>query len=271
MALVGLSAPSAATPQPIPPLPIWLEAPEDALSVIERNSIGLVTTLLQGSQQSRRGYRRTYSYDEHLFLVAMKQPETGTTVFGRDAVGNLISRQVDAPESTHYQYDGLNRLIQIDYPEPTPDVTQIYDANGNMTQSLTADAMREAVYDENDNLTLETLTIGGRPFTINSTFDLLDAVSAITYPSGRTVTYAPDALGRPTQALPYVTGVTYHPSGQIQQMQYANGQITESELNERLWIRRLHAHGVSSVADLGYHYDPTGNISTRDWSFCFTH
>ncbi len=32
----------------------------------------------------------------------MKQPETGTTVFGRDAVGNLISRQVGASESTHY-------------------------------------------------------------------------------------------------------------------------------------------------------------------------
>jgi YD repeat-containing protein len=244
------------------PVLTWLEAPEDVLSVIERNSIGLVTTLWQGSQQSLLGYQRTYSYDEHLFLVAMKQPETGTTVFGRDAVGNMISRQMDASDSTHYQYDGLNRLIRIDYPETTPDVTQIYDANGNIVQSITADAAREAVYDENDNLTLETLTIGGHPFTITSTFDSLDAVSAITYPSGRTVTYAPDALGRPTQALPYVTGVTYHPSGQIQQMQYANGQITESELNDRLWIHRLHAHGVSEVADLGYHYDPTGNVST---------
>ena len=56
--------------------------------------------------------------------------------------------------------------------------------------------------------------------------------------------------------------MTYHPSGQIQQMQYANGQITESELTDRLWIHRLHAHGVSEVADLGYHYDSTGNVST---------
>jgi YD repeat-containing protein len=59
------------------PVLTWLEAPEDVLSVIERNSIGLVTTLWQGSQQSLLGYQRTYSYDEHLFLVAMKQPETG--------------------------------------------------------------------------------------------------------------------------------------------------------------------------------------------------
>jgi hypothetical protein len=73
---------------------IWLKAPEDVLSVIERNSIGLVTTLWHGSQQSLRRYQRIYTYDEHLFLVAMKQPETGTTVFGHDAVGNLISRQM---------------------------------------------------------------------------------------------------------------------------------------------------------------------------------
>jgi YD repeat-containing protein len=95
------------------PVLIWLKAPEDVLSVIGCNSIGLVTTLWQGSQQSLRGYQRIYTYDEHLFLVAMKQPETGTTVFGRDAVGNLISRHVDASDSTHYQYDGLNRLTRL--------------------------------------------------------------------------------------------------------------------------------------------------------------
>ncbi len=53
------------------PVLIWLKAPEDVLSVIGRNSIGLVTTLWQGSQQSQRGYQRTYSYDEHLFLVGV--------------------------------------------------------------------------------------------------------------------------------------------------------------------------------------------------------
>ena len=82
------------------------------------------------------------------------------------------------------------------------------------------------------------------------------------YPSGRLLSYAPDAFGRPRQAAPYVTAVDYHPSGQIQQLTYANGQTTDLTLNSRLWVERMHSHGAAEAMDLTYLYDSIGNVES---------
>jgi YD repeat-containing protein len=181
-------------------------APEGMTTSFNRDILGNITSISQGS------VTRGYGYNSSNFVTSESNPETGTTVYGRDAVGNMTSRRVGSSSTTTYTYDGLNRLTRIDYPGSTPDVTFQYDDNSNLTLADNGIARRVLTYDNNDNLTAETLTVGGRSFTAAYAYTSLDYLSAITYPSGRQVSYAPDDLGRPTRATPYLTASTTTPT-----------------------------------------------------------
>ncbi|MGH8514915.1 MAG: RHS repeat domain-containing protein, partial [Gammaproteobacteria bacterium] len=112
-------------------------------------------------------------------------------------------------------------------------------------------------YDENDNLIEKVLTLDGVPYALTFTYNALDGLATLTYPSGRVVDYLPDAFGRPTQAAPYLSAVSYHPSGQLARINYANGERTEITLNERQWISEFLHDGL---AELHYAYDALGNV-----------
>ncbi|MGH8584455.1 MAG: PKD domain-containing protein, partial [Gammaproteobacteria bacterium] len=156
-----------------------------------------------------------------------------------------------------YTYDTLNRQVFIDYPGSAPDVTKRYDADGHLTKLTNSHAVIDQRYDENDNLIEKVLTLDGVPYALTFTYDALDGLATLTYPSGRVVDYLPDAFGRPTQAAPYLSGVSYHPSGQLARINYANGELTDITLNERQWISEFLHHGL---AELHYAYDALGNV-----------
>lgn len=248
---------------------LWIKGPERVGTLLYRNKIDVITKALQGQRDPLNddyisGYFRILNYDGRYFLTSEEHPETGTTLYGRDEAGNMISRQVGSSGVTQFRYDGLNRLIEIDYPGTTPDVIKAYDANGNPVQASTAEAVREYSYDENDNLVAESLSLselGGRSYTIEYGFDALDQLATLTYPSGRQVRYSPDALGRPQEIAPYVSGVDYHPSGQVKQLICANGRLADMDLTDRLWVSRIHAYGQDELIDLNYQYDPAGNVT----------
>jgi len=243
---------------------ISIAAPDAASSVaIERNGLGQMTQAVQD------GKTRSYSYDSHFFLAGMTDPEVGTTTYGRDAVGNMTSRQVGASPTTTFGYDGRNRLTSIAYPSGTPGVTRTYYADDKPKSSDNGLALREYVYDGNKNLTQESLTVAGQgPFVIGYTYDGNDALDVLTYGSGRTVAYSPDAFGRPTKALPYVTAVAHYPTGSIASIAYANGMHTTIGLNARKWPNTLAVGGATPLFDTLYTYDEAGNVmgiqDTRD-------
>ncbi|MGH9929825.1 MAG: hypothetical protein ACREA9_11445 [Pyrinomonadaceae bacterium] len=84
-----------------------ITAPVIAANVtMSRNLLGLLTSATQN------GKTRTYGYDSHFFLTSIINPETGTTVLGRDAVGNKTSRKVGTSGTVNYGYDGLDRLTR---------------------------------------------------------------------------------------------------------------------------------------------------------------
>jgi hypothetical protein len=83
----------------------------------------------------------------------------------------------------------------------------------------------------------------------------------MTYPSGRVVDYAPDALGRPTQAYPFVTNVSYFPDGNLHKIDYANGVSTTYTRTSRNWINTIQVGAAGSLSSLDYDYDNVGNIS----------
>jgi len=212
---------------------------------------------------SRTGITRTYHYNAAYFLTSIDDPETGTTTYGRDAIGNMTSRTIGG-RTTNYTYDGLNRLTNVSYPDGNS-VTITYLGNGRTSSIVNGVATHTYSYDDNANLTAETLTVGAQSFTVTYTYDDKDGLATMTYPkTGEVITYGPDPMGRPTEAAPFITGVTYFDSGMPKQITYATGIKATFTENGRAWPESEIVGKGDPSPDLvqrQYAYDQIGNIS----------
>lgn len=266
------------------------DSPENVTTEIDRDVLGLPNWVEQKNTSTGSGFTRTYTYKPYTsFVSSIEDPETGVTSIGRDAVGNMISKSiVDSGEITYYCYDELNRLKIIDYQDAnTPDILYNHDGNDNITDissringivncssspSLTGGSILSDlnyIYDDNDNLTDEIINVILDGVTHQTTYiyDNLDHVSTVQYPSFATtshqVEYAPDAFGRPTQAMPYVNDVGHYPGGQLKYLVYANGIQTDFGLDRRQRTNDITTRG--GVSSLFYEYDGRSNpTSIRD-------
>lgn len=230
--------------------------PSTNLSLV-RNTKDLVTSATQG------GFTRTYGYNSNYYLTSVVNPETGTTTYGRDAAGNMTTRSVGTSGTTTYVYDGRNRLTTVTYPGITPAVTNVYTKTDKLLRATSTAAVREYLYNANDNLTGQFLTIDSIAFNTAYTYNDNDQLNLIVYPrSVKFVYYTPDVLGRPSLVTGYVTSLSYWPSGQIKQINYANGTVTNYGQNARLWPNLFGTKkGATSYIDTGYLYDGVGNLT----------
>ena len=98
----------------------------------------------------------------------------------------------------------------------------------NQTTSVIAYA-----YDQKGRVTAETRTVNAVASTLAYAYDSAGRLTGMTYPSGRTVSYALDALGRvaqvtttkDSQSQVVVQNVQYHPFGGAKSWTLGNGQI----------------------------------------------
>jgi YD repeat-containing protein len=151
-----------------------------------------------------RNLTTTYAYNEHNQVITQTSPDTGTTSF-------VYARAV----VTVYAYDALNRLIAQTYPADSSfDITYSYDANNlnpqagesfnagiaRLTSILDNTANSTFTYDDRGNLTAMTQAVAvGNGQSIDTTsygYDLTNLLTSVNYPSGLTVNYSRDALGR---------------------------------------------------------------------------
>ncbi len=240
---------------------------------VRYDKIGNVTHIDQGTREAvlpgvsrYTGFSRSYVYDDRFYLESESHPEHNTIHYQTDDLGNVISRGYSTDLATHtvYHYDGLSRLIHINYPN-TEDVTIAYynDSRLHSIEKGSGDTYtrREYSYDDNGNPSTENITIGSNLYTLGYTSNDLDHLMSMTYPSGRTVDYNPDNLGRPRQATPFATSVTSHFTGQFKKIIFANGASTESTLTDRLLINTLN-YSSTSIGNLDYDYDDAGNVES---------
>lgn len=226
---------------------------------ITRNSLGQITSMVQN------GITRTMQYDTKGFLNKVNHPEIGWVTYTRDAVGNPLAKSVGTAPNTRtisYVHDGRNRLVATTYQDAaTPPVSLAYNRVDDVVSASRGDVTRNHAYDLNRNLVTESLLVDGRQFDFSYLYDGNDALSQVTYPDGHVVDFDPDALGRPTAVIPYVNTVTYHPSGQVAAMYYANGAITTQSFNARMWPSQMTVIGPSAtLINTAYGYDGLGNV-----------
>jgi YD repeat-containing protein len=229
-----------------------------ANAVFTRNGLGQTLSVQQA------GIARSNVYDSRFFLTASSNPEIGTTVFGRDELGNMTSRKVGASGITTYAYDGRNRLVSIQPPAGTPSVTKTYFRDDLVRSVDNGLARREYIYSPNKTLSRETLSTGGTALATDYRYDANDALQSMTYSTGLTVQYSPDALGRATQALPFANRVAFQPNGLLRQIVHANGIVSNFEINDRQWPSNvaLATPNGTSILNLTNLYDFSGNVTS---------
>jgi RHS repeat-associated protein len=168
-------------------------------------------------------------------------------------------------------YDGLNRPASTAYAigsgsqtAATPTVTYAYDHDfkGSLWSVTNSNSATSYTHDSFGRVSTSTQTMGTSPYTTTYTFtygySLTDALTSMTYPSGRQVTYAVDAADRVT-AVTNVSGggsyatVSYNAPGAITSMTMGNGVVQNFTWNDRVQPTQLAVtHSGSSLLTLGF-------------------
>ncbi|MCI0655240.1 MAG: hypothetical protein L0Y39_12300 [Methylococcaceae bacterium] len=171
--------------------------------------------------------------------------------------------------TTGYQYDALNRLTGIQYPDSTLNVTLTYDQGtngiGHLTQMTDASGTSDYAYDLRGNLKTRTTLRDGVTHSTAYSYNGSDQPNQIVYPSGRTVDYIRDNQRRIESVTTTHQGSTkivvdnldYEPFGPRSAMTFGNGigLVRFFDLDYRLTAQ---AHSI--VSDLSYLYDAADNL-----------
>ncbi len=183
-----------------------------------------------------------YTVDGLGNLTQQASPDTGNTANTYDLAGNLLTQTDAKAQVTTYTYDALNRVTSITFND-TSKQTYAYDqgANGlgrlsSITETNPAAVVTSVIsyaYDQHGRVTSETRTVNGVAYVLAYTYDSSGRLTGLTYPSGRTVTYTLDTLGRVSQVTTtkdsqsqvVLQNVVYHPFGGAKSWTLGNGQI----------------------------------------------
>lgn len=254
---------------------------EGVQTSIARDVFGKATSLARGNSDWSTQITRTYRYNSHQELCASVEPEVGATLMGYDAAGNLAWSASGLPAATACENDGSsgvvatrrvqrtynnrNMLTALTFPDGNGDQAWTYTPDGKPSQIITGDiasstqAINTYTYNKRRLLTAETIgQVGGYNWSLGYGYDVNGALAGVQYPSGLYVDYAPNALGQPTRAGSYATGVSYYPNGGMSQFVYGNGISHTLQQNSRQLPTRI-KDGV--VLDTTYSYDANGNVT----------
>jgi hypothetical protein len=239
-------------------------ASPDRLTSIGRNIYGDITSVARG--YTLREYRYSSIYPRTIDRVI--EPETGTTTYTYLSDGTRESVRTGASGTTLFQHDRVGRLKLVDYPGATPDLSMTYFPGGELESVTTGGGLPDEnrwVYDLNaeNDLELEQLSVADRQFTLLHGFDDLGNRDQLTYPSGRSLEFANNALGQTNEIPGFVADATYHHNGAVERIKFANGQLLKVAQNNRQLPESLTTSKDDvGLANLGYLYDLNKNIKT---------
>lgn len=209
-----------------------------------------------------------YKYDDAGRVYQTISPDTGTTSYTYDPAGNLKTKTDNSGTTIAYSYDAANRLTKIDFPTDT-DIIYAYDActNGKGRLCQVQDQAGTTSYEctKKGQIAKETKVISGITYVTSYTYNMNGALTGVTYPIGRTITYnytadrvsgVASTVGTITTTL--ASNITYKPFGGISGLTYGNGLNRTITYDNQY---RPTALTTGSVQNLGYGVDANGNIT----------
>ncbi|HYH03520.1 MAG TPA: RHS repeat-associated core domain-containing protein, partial [Bacillota bacterium] len=218
----------------------------------------------------------TMKYDSLGRLMTQVDPFSGTTRFQYDLVGNVLKKTDNDGNQLLYSYDLLNRPTgkSVLVKGTTNLVTLaswVYDESnrengiGKLTTAKLGSNTVDSVFNYNleGNLTKTTKFIDGKAYTTESTYDVQNRLTKLTYPDNTEVNYTYDADYLKTVGN-YVTYSNWIASGAPQNVTYGNGVTTSYRYNTYADNKLLALETKNSAGTLiqsfGYSYDAAGNI-----------
>lgn len=226
-----------------------------------------------------RNLTTSYSYDGLSNLNSQTSPDTGLTQNTYDAAGNLLTQSDAKNQLTSYTYDALNRVTSISFADGSKQ-SYGYDQGANGLGRLTffsetnplnqITIVHDYAYDPHGRPIVENRTLNGVNYAFGYAYDAAGRLSGKTYPSGRTVSYGFDAVGRISQVsttAPLNSGgatqivasnITYQPFGGVKSYLLGNGQtyVRTYDLDGRIAAYGAGTQGAS------LRFDPAGRIIT---------
>jgi RHS repeat-associated protein len=227
--------------------------------------LGNLVLVTQGNQT------RSFVYDSLSRLQSATNPESGMTCYGTvinhqcqadgyDANGNLLYKTDARGVRQTSSYDALNRNTTINYSNTSigspdvPDITRLYDgatngkgrlwqsyAGGTEAVGANVDHMKITSYDEMGRAKVQrqrfkvTGAWSEEIYETSRSYNLAGAVTLQNYPSGHSVIFNYDGVGRLSDkdsqnlafsgnlggvARTYSRGITYDAMGAVQQEQF---------------------------------------------------
>jgi len=197
-----------------------------------------------------RNLATAYTVDGLGNLTLQASPDTGNTSSSYDAAGNLLTQTDAKSQVTTYTYDALNRVTLITFHDGSKQ-TYAYDLGTNgigrlssITETSASNVQTGQIqfsYDLNGRVTSEARTVAGVAYVVAYSYDSAGRLSGMTYPSGRTVSYGFDSLGRVNQVNTTKPGETqvvlvqnaqYQPFGGVKSFTLGNGQIYSRSIDQ---------------------------------------
>jgi YD repeat-containing protein len=215
-----------------------------------------------------------YSVDGLGNLVEQQSPDTGTTANTYDAAGNLLTQTDAKGQVTTYAYDALNRVTLITFHDGSKQ-QYLYDGGMNGIGRLTSITERDPanqqtyqtsyLYDQHGRALGINTEHAGVIYNVGYSYDSAGRLTSVSYPSGRTVNYGFDALGRVNlvtttkngETQPIVSQVAYQPFGGVKSFTFGNGQVYARgiDLDGRIGSYSLGAQSF------GINYDAASRIT----------
>ncbi|MEE0353628.1 MAG: toxin TcdB middle/N-terminal domain-containing protein [Treponema sp.] len=222
--------------------------------------------------------------------TALESLDSGRQEFFYDECSNVVRENNSVLRESNkqilYEYDGLNRLIRIDYPD-TEDTIYTYGnasdksvgAAGKILSVTDASGTIEYEYGKLGEVTKETRTLsthlnGSKPTetaVMEYQSDYLGRMQWIAYPDGEKITYGYDNGGQVISVtgsnygneFNYVTNILYDQYGQRTRIDCGNGTSTEYSYNpERRWLDSIKTENKWGQAyqNITYSFDRVGNV-----------
>lgn len=250
-------------------------------SSVQYDAAGHLLSISEGTATDPGGVqKRSYYYDSYFHLVGVIDPELPTvvpgtsysTLYGRDLSGNMTTSQTGVSGQTGYNYDGLERLVETNYPAASgmSSVVQSWDGLNRLSSATHADNHTAVsyVYDLNGTLQSESLTIpalSSNPVTFFYGYDANDALACTQYPyAGTLIQYNPDWRALPTAAWPVVSSVGFYADARMQSAIFGNGVSTNwTEGDARQRLTAIQTRGSGTFVNLLYTYDGANNVSAK--------
>ena len=206
------------------------------------------------------------------FLWKETHPESGDTTYVHSCLGLVTRRTREGGEVTTSSYDRAGRLTGIAYPDAAGSVALGYDGAGHRTSLSNLSASATLTFDNAGRLETVTRSIVGGSADLLTTYsyDTLDRLHTITYPSGRIVTYGWDdrnwltsLTGEEGSGVEYISDVTYYSSGAPHLVTFANTVTTSYAIDPRNRVRGITTkRGASTyLKSVGLEYDFASNVT----------